>query len=89
MRVRLVASSESREHLAQRDVRRIRVVEREARFEVRLRLAPELLPLAQDAERVQQRLVPRELAQRALEEEQTAAALSPFIDSVEYRPGVS
>src|SRR6266511_1720434 len=40
MRVRLVVAAEPREQLAERDVRRVRVVEREARLEIGLRLAP-------------------------------------------------
>jgi len=55
VRVRLVGPAEGREQLAERDVRAPVVVEREARAQVRLGLAPQLLALAQAPERVQQR----------------------------------
>src|SRR6185437_6984125 len=57
MRVRLVLAAEPGKQLAERDVRAPVIVEREARLEVRLCLAPQLLALAQPSERVQQRRV--------------------------------
>src|SRR6185437_3421970 len=57
MRVRLVVTPELGQQLAERDVRAPVIVEREARLEVGLRLAPQPLALAQSSERVEQRRV--------------------------------
>ncbi len=55
MRVGLVVASQPSVQFAQRYVGAPMVVERQARLEVRLRLAPQAFPLAQLAERIQQR----------------------------------
>src|SRR5689334_4604987 len=57
MGVGFVASAEPPEHLAQREMRAPAIVEREARFEVGLCLAPELCPLAERAQHLEQRSV--------------------------------
>src|SRR5579864_9651062 len=57
MRVRLVIAAELREQLAECDVRPPVIVQCETRLEIRLRLAPQLLALAQAAERVEQRRI--------------------------------
>ena len=57
MRIRFVGATEIRLHLAQREICTPAVVERETGLEIRLRLAPQLRPLAQAAERVQQRCI--------------------------------
>src|SRR5207247_2901561 len=57
MRVGLVASAETAEHLSQCEVRAPVIVEREARFEIRLCFSPKLLALAQCPEHTQQHRV--------------------------------
>src|SRR5690348_2463187 len=57
MRVRLVVAPQLRKQLAECDVRAPVIVEREARLQVRLCLAPQLLALAQSSERVEKRRV--------------------------------
>ena len=57
MRVGLVASAETAEHLTQREVRAPVIVEREARFEIRLCFSPKLLALAECSEDAQQHRV--------------------------------
>src|SRR5215470_1456541 len=66
MRCGLVVAAEPRQQLTERDLRAPRVLEREARLEIRLRLAPELRALAQHAERVQQHRVLAVLGEPAL-----------------------
>ena len=67
-RCALAASSRPslRQQFAQRDVRAPMVVERQAGLEVRLRLAPQRLPLAQLAQRVEQRRILAVLQQPVL-----------------------
>ena len=55
MRIRFLVPLELLEHLAQRNVRAPVMVERETRLEIRLRLPPQLLTLAQPSERIQKR----------------------------------
>ena len=85
MRVRLVAALESRQKFAQRDMRAPGVVEREARLEIGLRLAPQLLPLAEDAQRIQEHRVLVVLSQPAFGLFQLSRRLGGTAFGVEQR----
>src|SRR5438552_4469438 len=87
VRIGLRVAAETTEHLAEREMRTPGVVEREACFEIGLRLAPELLALAQRSQDSQQdrivivRLQPAlglfELARRVRD-----AALAVHLDEI-------
>src|SRR5437762_12986021 len=66
MRIRLVVALEPRQKLAQRNVRAPGRVECEARLEIGLRLAPQLLALTEHPQRVEERRVVVVLAQPRL-----------------------